>query len=250
MIKQRKSTVSGIFIGAMALSILLIVTASEALAQSSGGGHPSAKATTQFIPISVLDSSTQSVDASGEPEWTTLLSNTIHTSNQKSLFVDVSLECGLFTRTLVKSKGGTKDTSASNATIQVRVMVDGEEAYPGTVVFASRMQQLSAVFQGLLTDADGNVCLSADPDTGAITIDEDCLEPEELELILDTMTANSFNFITHPLESGVHSIDIQVRIDTGASFQEGQAEAAATIGKGLFTVEEVRLIKNEDIVLE
>jgi hypothetical protein len=234
----------------MVLGLTLGVTTLPAFAQNPEGGHPSAKATTQFTAISVLDSSAQGIDPNGEPEWTTLLSNTIHTSSQKSLFIDVSLECGLFTRTQVKSKGGNKDTSSASATIQVRVMVDNEEAYPGSVVFASRMQQLSAVFQGLLTDAEGNVCLSADPDTGDITIDEDCLQPEELELILDTMTANSFNFVTQPLESGVHSVDIQVRIKTGDSFDEGQAEAAATVGKGTFTVEEVRLIKNEDIVLE
>lgn len=223
---------------------------SEASAQSSGGGQPAAKATTQFTPISVLSSATQSLDAQGDPAWTTLLSNNIHTASQKSLFVDVSLECGLYTQTLVRSKGGNKDTSTAKATIQVRVLVDGAEAYPGNVVFASRMQELSAVFQGLLTDADGNVCLTADPDTGVITIDEDCLLPEELELVLDTMSANSFNFITRPLDSGVHTVAVQVRIDTDASFQEGSAEAVATVGKGSFTVEEVRLIQNEDIVLE
>lgn len=233
-----------------ALGWMLGATVGEVQAQSTSGGHPAAKATAQFTPISVLNSSTQGVNEAGEAEWTTLLSNTIHTSNQKSLFVDVSLECGLFTRTLVKSKAGNKDTSSANATIQVRVVVDGQEAYPGAVVFASRMQEMSAVFQGLLTDADGNVCLFADPDTGAITIDEECLQPEELDLILETMTANSFNFTTQPLESGVHSVDVQVRINTGASFQEGDAEAAAAVGKGSFTVEEVRLIKDEDIVLE
>ncbi len=219
-------------------------------APTDGGGHPAAKATTQFVAVSVLNSSSQAIEADGNPSWTTLLSNTIHTSNQKSLFVDVSLESGLFTRTLVRSKGGNKDTSMAEATIQVRVMVDGEEAYPGSVTFASRMQELSAVFQGLLTDEEGNVCLSADPDTGVITIDEECLRPEEVELILRTMSANSFNFITHPLESGVHSVDVQVRIWTDAAYQEGEAEAAATVGKGSFTVEEVRLIQNEDIVLE
>lgn len=250
MKEQRNGTKLGLYIRAVAIGMGFSLMATTAQAQSSGGGHPSAKATTQFTPISVLNSGTQELDTNGEPKWTTLLSNTIHTSNQKSLFVDVSLECGLYTQTLVKSKGGNRDTSSATASIQVRVLVDGEAAYPGNVVFASRMQELSAVFQGLLTDAEGNVCLSADPDTGNITIDEDCLQPEELELILDTMTANSFNFITSPLESGVHSIDVQARINTGASFQEGDAEGVATVGKGCFTVEEVRLIQNEDIVLE
>ncbi len=108
---------------------------------------------------------------------------------------------------------------------------------------------MTAKLQGLLTDEDGNVCLSADPDTGAITIDEECLLPEEIELILDTMSVNSFNFITGSLSSGYHLIEVQAMIDTDTSVQEGTAEAKATIGKGSVTVEEIRLIKDEDVVL-
>jgi hypothetical protein len=36
------------------------------------------------------------------------------------------------------------------------------------------------------------------------------------------------------------------RIDLGASAQAGSAVAKATVGKGSVTIEEVRMIKNED----
>ena len=150
--------------------------------------------------------------------WTTILSNDIKTPNGKDLFIDVSLECGLYTSTLVDSLAGTKDTSVAEAGVLVRVLVDGWEASPGAVVFCRRSQALSAVFQGLLVDDLGNVCLTTDDDLliDAIIIDEDCLQPETLELVLDTMTANSFNFIETDLGPGFHTVEVQASIATGA----------------------------------
>ena len=74
------------------------------------------------------------------------------------------------------------------------------------------------MFQGLLVDDLGNVCLTTDfdPDTDAIFIDEDCLQPETLELVLNTMTATSFNFIETDLGPGFHTIEVQASIATGA----------------------------------
>lgn len=245
MLKKKGVFTVGALVAAMATAISF--STFHSISYAAGTSQPSAKATCQVSGIAVLSAAAEEVGT--ESVWTTILSNGVHTSEQKCLFVDASLECGLYTQTLVKSKAGQSDTSSATASIKVRVLVDGVEAYPGEVVFSSRTQQLTAKLQGLLTDADGNVCLSADPDTGAITIDESCLLPEEIELILDTMSANSFNFITDSLSSGYHHIEVQAKIDTGTAVQEGTAEAKATIGKGSVTVEEIRLIKDEDVVL-
>jgi hypothetical protein len=51
--------------------------------------------------------------------------------------------------------------------------------------------------------------------TFVTSIDEDCLQPETLELVLDTMTATSFNFIETDLGSGVHTVEVQTSIATG-----------------------------------
>jgi hypothetical protein len=196
--------------------------------------------------------------------WDLVLFNELHTANWADLNVDVSLECGLYTDTLVKSKGGKQESSTAEAGVEVRVIVDGEfveqngtvvyvegtgrEAIPGNVTFCRRSQTLIAVFQGLLTNAVGDVCLSANPLTGAITIDEDCLRPEELELILDTMNANSFNFIIPDVTSGTHSVAVIAQIDTNTDVSAGSggtAEALAAIGKGTVTVDEVRYIKRQ-----
>src|SRR5262245_40231234 len=58
-------------------------------------------------------------------DWTTIMGNqdnpwaanaiTIKMPSQKDLTFSVSFECGLYTRTLVRSKGGVSDTSLATA---------------------------------------------------------------------------------------------------------------------------------------
>lgn len=80
-------------------------------------------------------------------------------------------------------------------------------------------------------------------------IDPDCVQPEEVQLILETMNANSFNFVMADLLPGVQLIEVQARLNLGASAQAGSARARALIGNGSMTVESVRMIRNEDIEL-
>jgi hypothetical protein len=202
--------------------------------------QPSAKATVKVGNIAMVSGPTTA--GSTEGAWTTILTNTIKTSSQKDLLVDVSLECALYTGTVVKSKAATRDSSTSTASIQVRVLIDGRPAEPGEVVFARRNQDLSAVFQGILNGA-----LSVDPLTGLIVIDETLLQPEEVSLVLDTMDANSFDFVLPDVGTGVHRVEVQARIDLNATAMTGSAVARAAIGKGAMAVEEVRLIRNEDV---
>ena len=206
---------------------LLGLAAASASAQS-------AKATAKVGDVNVLNQTTLG--------WTTILSNTIKTANQKDLFIDVSLETGLYTQTEVKSKGN-RDTSSAGATIKVQVLVDGVPAHPGDVVFDRRTQTLSATLGGILencTDSNGD---------GDIDLNDCTLAPEEIELILDTMGSHSFNFIMDDLTPGEHAIEVQAMIATSSSSGAGSASANATIGNGSVTVEEVRLIKDEDIEL-
>jgi hypothetical protein len=200
--------------------VLLLIIASgflsAGLLNNVTAAQPASKATAKVGNIAILGLDAQ--------EWTTILSNDIKTPNQKDLFIDVSLECGLYTATLVDSLAGTKDDSVAEAGVLVRVLVDGFEASPGEVVFCRRSQALSAVFQGLLEDESGNSCLITTEfidefgsSTFVTTIDEDCLQPETLELVLDTMTANSFNFIEADLGAGVHTVEVQTSIATGTA---------------------------------
>ena len=88
-------------------------------------------------------------DADG---WVSIdgLSGVMHKAAWKDLVVDVSLECGLYTNTQVKSKGGKTESSIARAWVEVQVRVEGKAMEPGEVVFCDREQELSAKFQGLL----------------------------------------------------------------------------------------------------
>ena len=95
-----------------------------------------------------------------------------------------------------------------------------------------------------------------DPETGYIVIDDpECIAPEDLQLILDTMSANSFNFIAPDVSVGSHTLSVyaQVMVITSTEtevYASADAWAHAYIGKGSMTVEEVRMIKDENIAPE
>jgi hypothetical protein len=186
--------------------------------------------------------------------WTTILSNKIKTSEWADLNVDVSLECGLYTRTRVKSKGGNTDVSAAEASVRVRVLLDGnvsDPAIPGDVVFCRRSQELTAKFGGILES-----CWDQNGD-GVVTIPDECdITEEELQLVLKTVNANAFNFIIPDVTSGIHTVEVQAIVDTCTGYLDangdcvaGTADATArgTIGKGSMAIDEVRFIKGDPL---
>jgi len=215
---------------ALALAIVLV------LALGVGGvtaaNQPASKATANVGDIAILES-----DGMG---WTTILEQDIKTPNGKDLFIDVSLETGLYTQTAVKSKQLVADTSGALAVIGVQVLVDDVVlAHPGPVVFDARLQQMTAKFAGMLEGAGADEILFTEDDE---------ITAEELELILITMAAHSFNFIADDLEAGVHTIEVQAIIATDTWSELGTANAMAAIGNGSVTIELVRMIQDEDIL--
>jgi len=187
--------------------------------KGDGGGKAAAKATAQMASISIVDAANASVASNGYSGWTPIFSQTMKTANNTDLFIDVSMECGLYTLTKNQSQAGDSSTAVAEAEVRVRVRVDNGFSYPGPegVTFCRRSQTLESVFQGLLTNEAGQSCLTTDLTTGVTSIDETCLRPESVKLILDTMTANSFNFIHPDLLSGTHTITVEAMIDTKAT---------------------------------
>lgn len=182
----------------------------------------------------------QAVTATAD-NWNDVLHGTIHTATPKDLLIGVSFQTSLFTETLVKSKGGTGDTSSADASIEIRVLVDGVVAAPGPVIYDRRMQQLSAKLGGYYAN-----CADANGD-GIIDVTTECdLLQEEIDLLLDTTAAHHFNFVKSNLGQGNHAIVVQSRITNSASFQSGSATATAVVGIGSLTVEEVMATNSPD----
>ena len=141
-------------------------------------GHGSAKEGSRTSDLNVLGGGDVGGAAVGDWIHLSELDVAIHTSN-KTLYTDVSLECGLSTKTKVKSKNGVADTSIASSSVEVKVLIDGVRAEPGVVNCCRRTQELTAEFQGLI---DG--CMTVDEFNNVI-IDPDCVTPETLELILE-----------------------------------------------------------------
>jgi len=227
---------------ALGLAILLLLSlgVGGAFAQDQNP-NASAKATAEIANLSVISASATSVEDAFDfdsSEWDDILTQTIKTANDKDLFIDVSLLSGLYTKTNVKSKGGNKDTSAAAAAVLLAVTVDGELAFPGyPIIFNARYQELSATLQGII-----DVALV--DDEIQITI----LAPEEIGLIIGTLSANSFNFIVQDLDSGMHEVVVWAKCVSAAYRQSGDAAAVAMIGLGSVTIEEVRMVRGEDAV--
>jgi hypothetical protein len=205
---------------------------------------PSAKVTAGVRNISVVEAlSAENTNGNG---YQPIFGQLIKTPDQKDLFISVSLEVGLTTDTKVVSKKLERATAEAEALVMIKVLVDGKEALPGEVTFARRKQNMIAEFAG-----DISKCLSVVQvgETLVVEVDEECIDPESLQLILDTMSAHSFNFIASDVPVGVHSIEVLAKIDWSSAVGEGdtlsQASARAYLGKGTVTVDCVRMAKGE-----
>ena len=258
---------------AIGLAVVLVLTLGAG-AVFAGNSQPASKATAAVGYINVIQ-------AGSYPETTILAQEIKIPGNKKDLFVDVSLETGLYTDTVVRSKNAEKDISKANARVEVMVQATpidnegkptgspiiahpnvivgyeaGEPVYNGGwVTFDYRMQALSATLQGVIT---GITCEWIDPDGIPGNGDEyfDCwidpedLEPEEIGLLLETMAAHSFNFILPDLPVDTYLVEVKARVASGTELggsELGDAEANATIGLGSVTIEAVRMIRGEVI---
>jgi len=195
-----------------------------------------------------------------EGGWQPILAQRIRTANGKGHAITLSLECGIYTANIVKSKGIAK--SDAKASVKVRVLVDGEYvADPGEITFCSRSAKSSAVFAGIFdrdASVDNDTCFFLEeidtteppdgtPDETVVRMDPSCLAPEELALLEDSMSAHSYFFYYDDTTPGVHTVTVEALIDeaTGVEGEHTAAEdqgAKATLGNGSMLIEEIRLI--------
>jgi hypothetical protein len=199
---------------------------------------PSAKVAAGVRDLAVVGALTESLQAN---DYNPIFAQLIKTPEQKDLFISVSLEVGLTTDTKVVSKKLERASADAEALVMIKVLVDGEEALPGEVTFARRKQSMVAHFAGDISNAlyiDGN---------GAIRIQEDLVEPESLQLILDTLSAHSFNFIAPDVTADIHEIEVLAKIASSSTTSDAESVAVATayLGKGTVTVDCMRMAKGE-----
>ncbi len=203
--------------------------------------------------VSILTANT---GGTSDTDWQDILTAYIKTPNGKELAIGASLQCGLITDTTVRSKNGDLDSSASRGKIAVRIQITQPDdsivyAEPDNgadldtdiplnsegVTYCDRYQKLAAKFSGLNC--------TADLATGVVT----CADPEELQLILKTLSAHHFNFLFANAVPGVQKVVVQARAQAGmllGGTELGDAGAEAFVGAGALSVETVRLVKRAD----
>ena len=228
-------------------------------------------------PASALDTST-AVGTKGVQlltetnSYVPIMAASIHMAQQKDINVDVSIECGLMTETIVRSKGkkagDEPDAALAEATVKIRVAVYDETgtteltdvsvlpAFDLTddlidnptnlpVTFCKRTQELTAALQGYI---DNLSCF--DYETGNFLPTCDALYDEEIGLMLETMNANAFNFIVENLDSGTYVVKAEAEIDTCNNTDVcvhtdgSESSSAAFVGLGSMVLDEVRLGNN------
>lgn len=242
------------------LAVAWVLLSGTAFAQSAKYSLQVADFTLLDTPVVVT--SPAQLTATEDYGWTTLLKAPLKTSSQKDLVMGVSLEAGLYTDTTVVSQKLLRDQSVSTATVQVRVLVDPvyvggalvdfKQAAPGDVTFAKREQGLVAKFGGymecvdaLTVDTNGDGI--ADAGDGVIQYAECTISDESLQLWLETLDAQAFFFAFDDVGTGQHTVEVQARILVSGTSEAGGTATRAWIGKGALTVEEVRLVKGQDI---
>jgi len=188
-----------------------------------------------------------------------VLTTTLTTGPQTNLALDIrpSLSTGVFTQTKI-------DTSVPNAStdigIEVCVTVDGSGAGvlpKSCVVYNQRFQQINSQ---LFTQIAG--CFSTVTVT-ACSIDADCSalgssficnnptgapgagkcasDPDPLcnaDLILSSLSANSFEFVAVVSSKKTHTIEASWKV-VGAGTSGGNASTLSCVGPGILTVSQV-----------
>ena len=145
------------------------------------------------------------------------MSTSIKAPHGKELAIDLSLLCGVFTETTVKSKGGNKDTDSAGSKIKARVKISpdpggaggtgyAEPGGAGGVVFCDRQQTLSATLGGIITNLSS--CTGGGSDPCVLT-------EEEITLGIKTLNANAFNFFALNLDSSdTYTLTVEAQLDT------------------------------------
>ncbi len=198
-------------VGTLALILAFPSSIGTGQAQSAVQ-QPSAKVTAKVSNRTLIGPVRAENGTSADSGWVTILCNNIKTANLKDLFITAALEVGIETETQ------SPPNSEAKGFIEVRVLRDGQEVEPGVIAYGKREQEL------------------------------DVADTATVELGLETLEAASFSFVDVDVPVGVHQICVQARVR--AKTEGADVEAVGAVGKGTVTVESVRLIKGEDVLLD
>jgi hypothetical protein len=210
---------------------------------------------TTTLPASCVDLFTgaaQPVDPNG---FVTIMQRTVKLSASQSLFVSPSLVTGLYTQTKTKTSTGSTSTATAMGGVYLRaVLVDAG----GHEIVAAPLSYCNSGILGCAqaTNGDWGVLLdsriqtlSQELSNCVVNIDlvgtGSCTFTSTIDLVLQTTSAHTFNFIFPNVGQGVYTLQVKAAVASGASIisgGSGTAVGAAAFGLGSMSVESVRLV--------
>jgi hypothetical protein len=249
----------------LALAMCLAFTA-PAMAQN---GTPSSKATADVntlvrctmsavtteglaLPASCVDLFSGAAVPVVGGTWIEIASTPVKLSNSQSLFVSPSLVSGLYTRTRTKTQDGSTSTAQAEGAVYLRVaLIDAN----GHEIVAEPLARCSASILGCTQQSnywgvvlDSRIqTLTQDITACTVLVDGGatgtCDFTSTIDFVLQTASANTFNFIFPNVGQGVYTLKVYAGVGSDASvIGTGTAVGAAAFGLGSVTAESVRLV--------
>jgi hypothetical protein len=251
----------------LALSLCL---AAPALAQN---GLPSSKATAAVntlvkctMSVDTADDTTAQIPAScvdlfsgasvaTDGQWIEIMSKPLKLSNSQSLFVSPSLVSGLYTRTRTKTTDGSTSTATAGGAVYLRAVLTPSAG--GADIVAAPLSLCTASVFGCSQQSNAwGVVLDSRIQTLTQSLSEctvlvdnvggTCDFTSTIDFILQTASANTFNFIFPNVGQGTYTLKIYAAVGSTATIIDGSGTAvgAAALGLGSMTAEAVRLVHN------
>ena len=254
---MKKSVLSLVVVVAFGSSLFAQTASSKATAAiSTAVGCTVASATTigDTLPVTCHDVFSGAAVPVDADNFADIMTSTVKVSNSQSLFVSPSLVTGLYTQTKTK----TTTNSSSTATGQGAVVVRAVLKDPNTGAVVAVGQPAASCASGVLgcSDATGEWGVVFDQRTQTLSQQiSQCIVNDSTgaqigtcdftvttDLILQTTSAHTFNFIFPNVGVGTYNVVVQAAVDAQASATNGTGIGGAAYGLGSLTVESVRLV--------
>ena len=259
-----------------ALAALAVSLPAAAFAQN---GLPSSKATADISTLVKCTMSTQTLNdgtaavpgscvdlytgasVATDNQWIEIMSKPVKLSNSQSLFVSPSLVSGLYTRTRTKTNTAETSTATAMGAVYLRAVL--VPAAGGEAIVAAPLTSCAGGVLGCTQGDNGNwgVILDSriqtltqelsacvvDVTSIAGTDDGTCTFTSTIDLLLQTTSANTFNFVFPSVGQGTYELKVYAAVGSGATVvasgtSGGTAVGAAAFGVGSVLVESVRLV--------
>ena len=210
---------------------------------------------TAVLPSTCVDLWT-GASVANNGEWIEIMAKPMKLSNSQSVFVSSSLVSGLYTQTRTKTQTGGTSTATAMGAVYLRAVLVPEDG--GAEIVAAPLNLCNSSTLGC-ADPKNNTKWGVVLDSRIQTLTQDltactaivggvtgtCDFTSTIDLILNTASANTFNFVFPSVGQGTYTIKIYAAVGSGASvIGDGSAVGAAAFGLGSMTAESVRLVNN------